>query len=263
MNPAVLTQIAHVDPNAAPVNINELIDILNPGLQSAISGQYIPYIILNQTPGVEDQDKAWIELDSNNRPLSIKTFYQGKWRRVYNGMLGEIRIFSGDPTINTNWHSDGRGVEGGIYDGWQICNGNNGSVDLTNQFVIPANLDASGFGYNSSTGKWETKVDGSTLVNTGGNAKGQVTLQSVPGAAGPDQIPRTARPDLIVKFMHSVSGDAGGGDLYGPITPNGEFQTTLLAGDPGNPSSSHPKVDPVNILPPFIAMGFIQFIGYQ
>src|SRR6516225_3262089 len=127
MNPVVLTQLAHADPNADPLNINELIDLLNTLVSSQITGSYIPYVISNTTPGIDDQDKAWIELDSAGRRKSTKIFFSGNWRRVYNGMLGEIRGFSGDPTDLTKWDANGHGAVGGDYDGWQICNGLNGA----------------------------------------------------------------------------------------------------------------------------------------
>src|SRR5215471_12373749 len=131
-NPAVVTQIANASPNAAPLTLNEMIAVLNPLISSQIQGTYIPYVIGNQTPGMEDTDKAWIETDSAGRPLAIRTYFNGNWRRIYNGMTGEVRMYSGAPGA-PNWDSNGHGIIGKEYDGWQICNGKNNSPDLSDR----------------------------------------------------------------------------------------------------------------------------------
>jgi hypothetical protein len=130
LNPIVLTTIGQADPNDAPISVNDLINLLNQLISSSIQGSYIPYIIQHDTPGVDDRDKAWIELDTGGRPIAIKVWYagnQGAWRRVYNGMIGEIRGYSGDPSIDFDTSNDPQhaglytfGKIGQAYDGWHI-----------------------------------------------------------------------------------------------------------------------------------------------
>src|SRR5215469_8248916 len=103
MNPPLQITVGSADPNAAPLTVNELFALLQTVISGEIIGSYIPYIIGGDVPGVDDRDKAWIRLDTAGRPIETKVFYNGNWRRIYNGMLGEIRIFSGDPTITTDW----------------------------------------------------------------------------------------------------------------------------------------------------------------
>lgn len=250
MNPPVITQIAHADPNADPLNINELIDLLNTLLSSQITGSYIPYVISNTAPGVDDQDKAWIELDATGRPKAIRTFFSGNWRRIYNGMLGEVRGFSGDPTDLTKWDANGHGVIGGDYDGWQICNGLNGSPDLSDKFLIGGHMNNSG-GHSGYSSGWQTFVDGVADLKTGGNAS--VTLD-----AAHTYFPGT--PDVVARFW-SATGNAPNphvAGLWGVKSNSTPADNDNIV----NGVAAHTTPDPINILNPFIAIGWMIFQGY-
>lgn len=72
MNPAVLTTFANPDPEAAPLNITQLVALLNTLVMSEIQGSYIPYVIQHETPNVDDRDKAWIYTDTQGRPVEIR-----------------------------------------------------------------------------------------------------------------------------------------------------------------------------------------------
>ena len=48
------------------------------------------------------------------------------------------------------------------YSNWELCNGNNGTPDLRNQFIIGANS------YNAFEGKWKTDIEG-TAKQSGGS----------------------------------------------------------------------------------------------
>jgi hypothetical protein len=154
VNPPVLTQFANPDPNAAPLNITQLVQLLNVLVGSEIQGSYIPYVLQNGTPGMDDTDKAWIELDTAGRPKAVKVYYNGTWRRVYNGMLGEIRGYHGDPS--TVFDDNGLGKVGLEYDGWHLCNGKDGTPDLSDKFVIAGHMNNSNghTGYNNG---WQNK----------------------------------------------------------------------------------------------------------
>lgn len=47
---------------------------------------------------------------------------------------GSILAFSGD--VSKAFDANGTGMKGTPYEGWQICNGNNGSPDLRNRFLV-------------------------------------------------------------------------------------------------------------------------------
>ncbi|MDP4146693.1 MAG: hypothetical protein Q8936_19815 [Bacillota bacterium] len=50
-----------------------------------------------------------------------------------------IIMYSGDVSINC-YDSSGKGIKGTPYEGWQICNGNNGAPNLTDRFIVGAGI---------------------------------------------------------------------------------------------------------------------------
>lgn len=243
-NPPILTQFALPDPNAAPLNLTQLVQLLNSLVSSAIQGSYIPYVISADTPGVNDHDKAWIKLDSNGRPLGTFIWYSGNWRREYNGMIGEVRGYTGNPTID--FDANGLGIVGGIYDGWHICNGKDGVPDFSDQFIIGAHMNDVGHpGYDA--GQWVTWVSNTSGQHTGG-------VRDITLGAGNTYRPAEA---AVTAQRFTATGNAPdpGGDLL--ATGGGGTRYELEAADPGNPTP--PAISVIN---PFICMAWMIFVGY-
>jgi hypothetical protein len=248
MNPPIITQLGHVDPNAVPLTVNGLIDLFNPVLTSELQGSYIPYVIGSITPGSDDHDKAWIQTDSSGRPLAIKLWYNGNWRRIYNGMLGEVRGYHGDPSVD--FDTDGRGKVGESYDGWHLCNGKDGTPDFSDTFIIGGHMNnAEGHsGYNNG---WQTFVNGVGDLKTGGGK--DITL-----TAGNTY--RPARGAVTARNWDAASQapNPHNGSLWGVKSNNTPGDNdNLLEADPGNTSP-----EPISILNPFVALGWIIFVGY-
>lgn len=249
INPPVLTQFGNPDPNAAPLNITQLVQLLNTLVSSEIQGSYIPYVLQNSTPGTENQDKAWIVLDSQGRPVAVKVYYNGNWRRVYNGMIGEVRLYHGDPTIDFN--TNGLGLVGGEYDGWHLCNGQDGTPDLSDRFMVAGHMNnANGHtGYNDG---WQTFIDGTTDQKTGGDK--EITLDAATTYA--PHIP------AVNTQFYTATGNTPQphtGDLWGKLGTSPPTDWNVLVPEiPGNPTP-----DPIPVLNPFIAIGFIIFVGYS
>lgn len=217
-------------------------------------------MIGNQTPGQEDNDKAWIETDSANRPLAIRLYYNGNWRRVYNGMIGEIRMFSGDPSPSLGiWDGNGHGVVGKEYDGWQICNGKNNSPDLSDQFIIGAHMNnANGHsGYNLG---WQTFVDGITDKQTGGSKDHMVLPADLP--------PLDAQDGLATLTLsgYGWKSDSVHTDAVPIVDVNygsARAHTAPIARYGSSPNDSPPiPQTPIPTIPPFYALAFIIFVGY-
>lgn len=239
-NPLVTTAFALPSPNAAPLDFTQQVQILNTLVHSQIEGNYLPYTIGHSVPGVDDRNKAWIELDSVGRPLAIKIWVTaggGAWRRIYNGMLGQICMYNGDPTVD--FDNDGRGLIGKFYDGWHLCNGNDGTIDLSDRFIIGGHM-------NKADGKvmydngWVTSVDPDKSQATGG------ALDFGPGTLN------SYWPSIDVGlWTANGNAPADDGDLFG------------LKGGQKSFRIQNENVPPhIQILPPFIALGFVQFIGY-
>ena len=259
INPTVITQIGHADPNAAPLNVNELIDLLNSLISSEIQGNYIPYVVSSTAPSTEDQgSKVWLELDGAQRPISMKWWYTGgssgagAWRRVYNGMIGEIRGYSGNPGLTneptSDFDTDGHGQVSGRYDGWQLCNGKNGAPDYSNKFMIGANManpEGTPSGYDNG---WQAVID-SIAYKTGGRYKETLTLANIPVAPTEEIKVKRWKADGNTPDASSGLWGAGG-------TPKGGEDTIVPATD-GNASPTE-----FWTTPPFIAYGLIIFQGY-
>src|SRR5476649_2773127 len=133
-NPAVTTSLAPIDPSTQWSIPQDAFDSINAAISSSIGGSYAPYVTGSSTPAVGDQDKVWARQDAQGRPLGTFMFYNGSWRRQYSGLPSQLRMFTGDPAV----YFDGTGL--GLlvkeWDGWAICNGQNGTTNLSNLFVV-------------------------------------------------------------------------------------------------------------------------------
>ena len=261
MNPTLTITFAYPDPNTRPVNINNTWDLLNATVSGSIDGSYIPYVMGHDTPSVDDQDKAWIELDVTGKPIAIKIFYSGIWRRVYNGMLNEIRMFSGDPGDTTAWDSTGLGVPGGVYDGWQICNGQNGSPNLTDKFVVGAHMDNSN-GHVGYSGGWQTFVNGTSDLQTGGAKDHMIVASELPPLDSVGGLNTLVVHGFEAKETSPVHGNTAVlVDVhYADLAPHDSAPLATYGASP-NGTPAVPQVA-MPTLPPFIAFGYIIFVGY-
>lgn len=260
MNPPISITIGSADPNAAPLTVNELFALLQNVITAEIFGSYIPYILGHDTPSVDDQDKAWIELDTQGRPLAIKTFYNGLWRRVYNGMIGEIRGYSGDPSIDFEMTDPNPGVGkiGGRYDGWYLCNGKNGTPNLSDKFLIGGHMDNSNghVGYNNG---WQSAITTpSGTVNdykTGGQFVETLLPANIPTQPASIKFD-TGGLAKLYKWKADGNAQDDSGDLWGLDNP-GATPHQIIDDTPANATPT-----PIWTTPPFISLGWIIFKGY-
>lgn len=249
-NPLLTVGFANPDPGTEITTLQSLVTELNALISASIQGTYIPYVIGSSTPAVDDQDKAWHRVDAQGRPLGTFLFYNGSWRREYTGLPKQLRMFTGDPA--TFFSGTGLGLTTGEWDGWAICNGQNGTTNLSNLFVVGGQMDNVGIsGYSSG---WQTNVTGAALKTGGASSYAlinnnlptmnvQVTGKAYQAAAN------TGLPRAI------VSADWSGADKVDP-NPIATFGS--------NPSAS-PAVPQVAVptTPPFYALAYCQWVGYS
>jgi hypothetical protein len=81
---------------------------------------------------------------------------------------GGIVMFHGD--IDTSFDPQGRGRKNTPYEGWQLCNGNNGSPDLQDRFIAAAGRKYP-MGHKSGSDTVTLKVAQLPSHNHGGNTK--------------------------------------------------------------------------------------------
>lgn len=228
-------------PEDCPTTLTEAYQLLRESLHAGITANIIPYITGAATPAVEDQDKVWHRVDVDGRPLGTYVFYSGIWRKQYSGNQDEIRFFSGDPAIH--FDSTGLGIPGGQWDGFAICNGGNGTPNLSDKFIVGAKMDDLGVGYSTGLGPWKTNVTGETAQSGG---QKDITLTT-------DTTFQPAVAEVKVGRW-TADGNTEGVSLYGnPHSSN----VTLQAASPGNLTP-----DAIPTLPPFYALAITKWVGY-
>lgn len=223
-------------------------------LQSLISGEittsYAPYVLGSSTPAVEDQDKVWIRLDGVGRPIGTFVFYAGSWRRQYTGKPSQIAIFNGNPA--TYFDGTGKGLITAEWDGWAICNGANGTPNLTDKFIAGAHMDKSAGQLDYTSSHWTSMVYPGQNVSTGGVATHTIVARDLPELAlsidGNEYKPGGS-PHVDARIIEDVLYDNAAPHsvdvLHYGFNSGTETQTTLP------------------VVPPFYAMAFVMFIGYS
>lgn len=237
------TVFSNPNPLWNPQNFQQLINYLNMLVATTISGTYKPYVVGNPTPITGDQDKVWLKVDSNGRPVGTFIYYSGHWRRTATGLTSELRYFTGNPA--TYFDGSGLGLVDTDWDGWALCNGANGTPNLSDKFLIPGKMDDSS-GYDEGGAKWTSKVSGVNL-QSGGVKDFSLTLALTP---------RPARAAVSVGLATADgNGPAVSGPLYGS---NASAETAiLLAADVG---VAGPTTIPT--LPPYYACAIAMWKGY-
>jgi hypothetical protein len=261
--PEVFTEFCAPDPNAAPLNLTQLVSLLNVLVHSEIRDPYLSVLLQHGTPNTADQDKVWFEKDTAGRPVSIKVFYNGRWRRIYNGMLGEIRGYSGAPGYHDNdptsdFDSTGLGNVGGNYDGWGLCDGKNGRPDFSDKFLIGAHMNNK----DSHTGY---KQGWQAFINTAQNASDQKTGGQFEVTLNEDNTFRKPNPGFGIDHFEGDTGRNPDGHLFGKPNMVGGVQDADLTifEDDGKTPTTDPPIKPIPTIPPFIALGWIIFVGYK
>ena len=194
-------------------------------------------------------------IDSQGRPIETRIYWNqgGSWRRLYNGMIGEIRNYSGNPMVDfdTNGLGYPPGAHAGTYDGWHLCNGKDGVPDLSDRFIIGAHMNNNAVaGYQPDNGGWV-----STEVNTAGEHSGgfrEITLDTT------NTYREQWGPIYPGTFTANGNVAQAGGDLWG----TGNQFPAQMQGSPSHPvGNEHPN--PINIIPVYLAYAFIIFVGYS
>jgi hypothetical protein len=230
-------------PACYPSDVNGMLDMLTTG--GGLSGT-IPdtagggVFVGSSPPSSALTQKVWYKTDGAGRPLGVFMFYNGNWRKVYTGAgYGEVRLFAGNPS--GFFDGTGRGILGGDWDGWALCTGSNGTPNLSNRFVVAAE------GWN---GAWLSSMEfpGVSSVASGGQG-------------GAHMIDRTKLPKLTSYAYGSLVAAPGSG-AYAVANAGqtivGDWPVIDINGNPVDGVNQQPMP-----YPPYYALAYVMFIGYQ
>lgn len=217
-----------------PSTTQGVINAIPQYVRYSFDGDYTLFVQGPSEPAPTDQNKVWFQTDAVGRPVAIKRYYNGRWRRVYLGKPYHVSMYSGpwtqffDPT--------GLGFATLDWEGWALCNGANGTLDLTNKFIVP--------GYRCDGAyRWVTNVTGADAYS-GGSATRTITLAHLPA---------------VTLSLN-----------YAPIFGAGNVRYSVLPANQASPGNSENYVadgtganKDFPTVPPFIALGFAQWVGYS
>ena len=239
-------------PACYPPDINSMLNLIaGGGLTGTVPDNAGGGIFVGSTqPSDSLTNKVWFKIDSVGRPLGIFMHYNGNWRKVYTGVgIGEIRMIYYSPS---EFDTSGRGVIGGNWDGWLLCNGQNGTPNLTDS-RFPA-----GVTWNGQV--WVAHVPvTSTDQSAGGQGRGGHTITA-------NNLPQLK---VSLQTQGGVFGGSGGTHVvlppYASPPPSTWDEYNITQGGANDTGPATPLGSPLTHLPlpNFIARGFVIFFGYQ
>lgn len=244
MSLAISVEFDSPAPEVCPQTYGELIEDLNTRVSASLNTEVKPYVFGADTPAVEDQDKVWERVDASGRPIGRYVFYDGNWRRAYSVGIGTITMYNGDPGVDFA-ETGGRGTIGGMFDGWNLCNGENGTPNLSDRFIVGAKMDDLATGYPEGNGPWKTTVTEESTQS--GDGVHEITLDAA----------NTYRPPIPAVKVSKWEADGNAlnaaGDLYGRGT-----SFDLVPADAGNEDP-----DAIPTLPKYYSLAYIAYIGFS
>lgn len=241
-------------PEVQPPTFADAVAELNILAQVTIEGSATTYVVSQAEPGVDDRDKLWIKIAAPDDHLVGEFyFWQGFWRKTNTPRPYSIHMFSGDPAVY--FDVDGKGIRGAEYDGFVLCDGRNGSIDLSDKFIVAAHMNNTAVvGYDAASG-WRSTIAGGIDVSGGETS---ITLDA-------GNTFQAATPGLAVGTWKADGNtpNAGSG-LLGVQHPEipGDVVTILPATDEVSIDST-PPIDAIPIIPPFYSLAFVAWVGYE
>ena len=195
-------------------------------------------------------------------------------------MLGEIRGFTGAPGYGPApalFNTNGRGNIGLEYDGWHICNGRDGVVDLSDKFIIGAHMNRNPNNthpdYDHGWQTWQTFAgdENETTAKTGGANGSMIEMKHLPPMDNSIEDPDThTKPAPGLYINAKEAKDAAEHTTVEPLIDinyaNLKPHSKLLINYGADPADHKGSVGPQQkfpTLPPFYCMAWITFVGYE
>lgn len=237
--------IADPDPAIPLTNLTNLVSVLRTLVSGILSQEISPIIKGDAIPTVDQQGYPWLRTVAG-KPYALYTFTGGFWVMIPPDAGSRIACpFIGNPAPFFN--GTGLGIPGPgpvalDYYGWALMNGMNGTANLSNRFVIAAQMGNLSIGYD---GTWKTDVEGAPAASGGVS---EITLVD-----GTTFRPAKAAVEADHYTVSGLTHDAGG-LLYGIADGTNDFD--LIAADAGQPTP-----DPIDVVNPYYAFALLQYLG--
>lgn len=208
-----------------PGNRQELANFVSTAFTAMFAGGSFSFFNYGHSvPAVENQDRPWFRLEASGFPVGWYSFYNGKWIRAAGIPVGSEVFYSGSSNV---FDGTGKGRAGTQADGFVLSNGNNGTVDKTDKFIVVS----SGF----RSGQWQSDITGS-FVGTGGQAQVTLVKANLPKLQG------------TLPTGNSTSGDTG--FVFKSTTASSTFTFGIPGTGNGETGADNAAV-PHNNIPPF------------
>jgi hypothetical protein len=262
------------DPSVDPPLFADAVAELNDLAVVTITGDATTYIVSLSTapPGVDDRDKLWVQIAApDNHLVGIYYWWNGFWRKCNTPRPYSVHMFSGDPTAYFN--VDGTGIKGADYDGYVMCDGRNGTNDLSDQFIIAAHMN------NTTTIGYDPTVDGTTVppaavgwrttILGGNNVSGGVVNITLDAT-------NTYRKSFAGLSMGTWQADGNApvagtgllgiqhpeiaGEVIPILPPDDGLSTAVISPITGLAVT---PIAPIVTVPPFYAMAYVAWVGYE
>jgi hypothetical protein len=222
---------AAVLPAGTPPWKQELLDLV----ASYITVQFTEKVKIpnygHDTPPPDRQDRPWIRTDAQGKPMGTWIYHNGSWIRDWGLPIGMIAIC--DDLVPLALDPTGKATAS-AWMGWFLCNGQNGTPDMRDRFVL-GYKDNNTATMGSTGGTKEIQVANTTEGLYVDLRKAQTFRGTTPGNNPPD----------VFYFVEDARNPQRGG-VRKPQVP--------VEGGTTSP--------PINVMNPYIVQAFIQYRGY-
>ena len=191
-------------------------------------------------------DGLWVwMLNQYKMPPRLMTGYRNGWWQVYTGKPWELKMFVGYTT--GYFDSSGYGIEYAGWEGWALCNGQNQTFNFHSLFIVP--------GYRWDGVWWVTNVAYGGNGDTYFDAAGQKFVLGV------WNFPQLAAWVNATNFYKWTSTGEGGNWTIrdpGAATQGNQGLWSYPLDNSGQMADFS-----ISRIPPYIAVGLVQFVGYR
>jgi hypothetical protein len=180
------------------------------------------------TPSADRRDRAWHRTDTQGRPLGTWFFYNGVWVKDWGGLpFGLISIIQN--VSLAAFDVTGRATAPDWL-GWCLCNGQNGTDDLRDRFILGAGSE---FPQGVLGGEKETVLTIEQIPSHKHTTQAKVFLDRNTSPASSWERPNDQGQggDATRQFASPITDSVGGGQAH-------------------------------TNMPPYLAKAYIQFLGY-